>query len=351
MDGKTQINQQIGALRDRVKRTKQQKETEIDIQLKALYDEEIESLNKEIDALQKSLEIMSRTVRVPKHSRRGSLTSLPTPRIAAEPSVSFPPSSSTERSGGINEDGVILEVRSGTGGDEAALFAGDLFNMYLRYAEKSGWKSEIVNMSEGNAGGVKLATAELKGAGAYRLLKNESGVHRVQRVPVTEAGGRIHTSTATVAILPVVTKAEMEIKPDDLKWDFFRAGGHGGQNVNKVSTAVRLTHIPTGVVIECQEERFQGKNREKALSILKSRLYSEMQSQQVDSISQLRASQVGSGERVEKIRTYNFPQDRVTDHRAKKSWHNIPAILAGEIGDILTISSALTTDVNPRTLT
>jgi len=314
MDGEAQINHQIETLKGQIKHINQQKTQEKDDQIKALYDEEVESLNKEIGALQESLKIMA-------GDYGGGV------------------SADGAKTSEINENLAILEVRPGTGGDEASLFAGELFNMYLRYAEKSGWKAEIINISEGNAGGIKIATVELKGANAYNLLKNESGVHRVQRVPATEAGGRIHTSTATVAVLPVVTKVEIEIKPDDLKWDFFRAGGHGGQNVNKVSTAVRLTYIPTGVIVECQEERFQGKNREKALSILKSRLYSEMQSQQVGSISQLRASQVGTGERVEKIRTYNFPQDRVTDHRIKESWHNIPAILAGNINDILTSTS------------
>ncbi|PIS22768.1 peptide chain release factor 1 [candidate division WWE3 bacterium CG08_land_8_20_14_0_20_41_10] len=311
MTAQEQMEKQIDDLNGQIKNIENQGVKETDPQLKALYDEETESLNKEINALQESLKIMA--------GDYGGEVNADNTKTAE-----------------INENTAILEVRPGTGGDEASLFAGDLYNMYLRYAEKSGWKTEIINTQEGNAGGIKIATVEFKGANAYNLLKNESGVHRVQRVPATEAGGRIHTSTATVAVLPVATKVEIEIKPDDLKWDFFRAGGHGGQNVNKVSTAVRLTHIPTGVIVECQEERFQGKNREKALSILKSRLYTEMQSQQVGSISQLRALQVGTGERVEKIRTYNFPQDRVTDHRVKQSWHNIPAILAGNIDDMLT---------------
>ena len=321
MDGETQINQQIEALGSQIKHIELQKTQERDEQIKVLYEEELGSLAKEITALQEVLKIMG-----------GDYSS------GAAVDESKPAE--------INENMAILEVRPGTGGDEASLFAGDLFNMYLHFAEKAGWKADIINVTEGNAGGIKIATVEFKGASAYSLLKNESGVHRVQRVPATEAGGRIHTSTATVAVLPVVVKMEIEIKPDDLKWDFFRAGGKGGQNVNKVSTAVRLTHLPTGVIIECQEERFQGKNREKALSILKSRLYTEMQSQQVGSITQLRASQVGTGERVEKIRTYNFPQDRVTDHRVKESWHNIPALLAGDIGDILRASSQITSIVD-----
>ncbi len=309
---KDQLSGQLDRLNRQVEEITTQQKQEADNQLKAMFDEEVDTLKKEISALEESLKVM-----------------------AGDYSAGAQHDDQAGGAGEVSPNIAILEVRPGTGGDEASLFAGELFEMYTRYAEKSGWKTEIINMTEGNAGGVKLATAELKGSNAYALLKNESGVHRVQRVPVTEAGGRIHTSTATVAVLPVVTKVEIEIKPDDLKWDFFRAGGHGGQNVNKVSTAVRLTHIPTGIVIECQEERFQGKNREKALSILKSRLYTEMQEQQVGSISQIRASQVGTGDRVEKIRTYNFPQDRVTDHRVKESWHNIPSILAGNIDDIL----------------
>jgi peptide chain release factor 1 len=317
MAGEQHIHQQIDALEREIAHLAHQKELEPDGALQALYTEELAALAAEVKALKGALAAMA-----------GDPTSVPGAEAASAKAV-------------IDEHAAILEVRSGTGGDEAALFAGELLTMYLRYAEKSGWRAEQVNRSQGNMGGVKQATVELKGANAYTLLKNESGVHRVQRVPATEAGGRIHTSTATVAVLPVVAKVEVELRPDDLKWDFFRAGGHGGQNVNKVSTAVRLTHIPTGVVVECQEERFQGKNREKALAILASRLYSEMQTQQVGSISQLRASQVGTGERVEKIRTYNFPQDRVTDHRVKVSWHNIPAILAGDIGHILTSTASL----------
>lgn len=235
----------------------------------------------------------------------------------------------------INPNIATLEIRSGTGGNEAGLFAKDLYRMYSRHAEKEGWKVTEISRSENEVGGIKTISVEVKGLNVYELLKNESGVHRVQRVPTTEAGGRIHTSTATVAVLPILNKVEIEIKPDDLSWEFYRAGGKGGQNVNKVSTAVRLTHKPTGIIVECQEERFQGKNRAKALELLNSRLYTEMQEQQVSSISELRSGQIGSGMRNEKIRTYNYPQSRVTDHRVNQSWHNIDMIMEGNIGDIL----------------
>ena len=235
----------------------------------------------------------------------------------------------------INENEVILEIRSGTGGDEAGLFALDLYRMYERFFETKKWKVTEVYKSENLVGGIKTVIADVTGNGIYSLLKNESGVHRVQRVPTTESYGRIHTSTATVAVLPKLKKIDIEIHPDDLEWEFFRSGGKGGQNVNKVSTAVRLTHKQTGIIVECQEERFQGRNREKALEILKSKLYTQMREQQVGNITELRSSQVGTGERSEKIRTYNFPQDRITDHRIKKSWHSIDRVMNGEIEKIL----------------
>ena len=235
----------------------------------------------------------------------------------------------------IDENTIILEIRSGTGGDEAGLFAKDLYRMYSRYGEKAKWKISEDYINENEAGGIKTLIAEIKGQSVYNLLKNESGVHRVQRVPVTEASGRIHTSTATVAILPKLKNINIEVRPDDLKWEFYRSGGKGGQNVNKVSTAVRLTHIPTNIIVECQQERFQGKNREKALEILHSKLYTQMLEQSVKNISDLRSSQVGSAERSEKIRTYNFPQDRITDHRINKTWHSIERVMNGEIEDIL----------------
>lgn len=235
----------------------------------------------------------------------------------------------------IDENTVMLEIRSGAGGDEAGLFARDLYRMYSRYGEKAKWKVSEDYVNENEAGGIKTLICEIKGQSVYNLLKYESGVHRVQRVPVTESAGRIHTSTATVAVLPKIKYIDIEIKPDDLKWDFFRSGGKGGQNVNKVSTAVRLTHIPTNTIVECQEERYQGKNREKALQILHSKLYTQMQEQSVKSITDLRSSQVGSADRSEKIRTYNFPQDRITDHRFNKTWHSIERAMNGEIDNIL----------------
>ena len=228
-----------------------------------------------------------------------------------------------------------MEIRAGTGGSEAGLFAHDLYRMYMRYAEKNNWKVKELFFSENELGGIKTVTISIKSSNIYNLLKNESGVHRVQRVPITEAGGRIHTSTATVAVLPQISKIDIQIKPDEVKSEFFRSGGAGGQNVNKVSTAVRLTHLPTGIVVECQEERQQAKNRALAMEILKSRLYNLMKEQQVKNISDLRAGQVGTAERSEKIRTYNYPQDRITDHRLNKSWHNMEAVMNGEIDQIL----------------
>jgi peptide chain release factor 1 len=249
----------------------------------------------------------------------------------------------------IHPNIAILEIRAGAGGDEAGIFAADLYNMYIRFCERKNWKHEQISFSENEAGGAKLVSSEIRGLGVYPLFKNESGVHRVQRVPVTESGGRIHTSTATVAVLPQLKKVNLEIKPEDLKWEFFRAGGHGGQNVNKVSTAVRLIHLPTNIIIECQEERSQGKNRDKALNVLYSKIYTMMQEQQVKKVTDLRTQQVGTADRSEKIRTYNFPQDRVTDHRINKNWHSINNIMLGFIDNILEDSSNIGTDLPQST--
>jgi peptide chain release factor 1 len=227
---------------------------------------------------------------------------------------------------------VILEIRGGAGGDEAGLFAGDLYRMYSRYAERQGWKVEVMSLSESGVGGLKEVTALIKGKGAFSRLKFESGVHRVQRVPETESQGRIHTSTATVAVLAEVDDVdEIEIPPGDITMDVYKAGGAGGQSVQKNSTAVRLTHIPTGMVVQCQDERSQLQNRTRALSILKARLYEIETNKRHEEQAADRRSQVGSGDRSEKIRTYNFPQSRITDHRINFSSHQLAAVLDGEI--------------------
>jgi peptide chain release factor 1 len=230
---------------------------------------------------------------------------------------------------------VIVEIRAGAGGDEASLFAADLFRMYSRYAEAKGWQVEVIDGNQSEKGGFKELIFEIKGEGAFSRFKHEYGVHRVQRVPVTEASGRIHTSTITVAVLPEAEEIELNINPDDLKMEFFHSRGAGGQNVNKVATAVRITHLPTGIVASCQDERSQIKNRMKAMAVLGARLLDMQRRKQSESIDKERRMQVGSGQRAEKIRTYNFPQNRVTDHRINSSFHNLQQILDGELDDIV----------------
>jgi peptide chain release factor 1 len=230
---------------------------------------------------------------------------------------------------------VIVEIRAGAGGEEASLFAADLFRMYSRYALSKGWQAEIIDSSQSAIGGFKELIFEIKGKGAFSRFKHERGVHRVQRVPITEASGRIHTSTTTVAVLPEAEEIELKINPDDLKMEFFHSRGAGGQNVNKVTTAVRITHLPTGIVASCQDERSQIRNRMKAMAVLRARLLDLEQRKQSESIDKERRMQVGSGQRAEKIRTYNFPQNRVTDHRINLSFHNLQQILDGELDELI----------------
>jgi peptide chain release factor 1 len=235
-----------------------------------------------------------------------------------------------------DERNVILEIRAGTGGDEAARFAGDLFRMYERYAARQGWKVEVISASEGTVGGYKEIIAEVRGRGAFAKLKYESGVHRVQRVPATEASGRIHTSTATVAVLPEPEEVEVAIADGDLRVDTMRAGGAGGQHVNKTESAVRMTHLPTGIVVNVQEDRSQHRNRAKALALLRAKLYDLERRKQESERAAERRGQVGSGDRSERIRTYNFPQGRVTDHRINLTLHKLPQVIEGEaLGEIV----------------
>jgi len=234
-----------------------------------------------------------------------------------------------------DEKNVIVEIRAGTGGEEASLFAADLYRMYMRYAQRQGWATEVIDSTMSGAKGFKEIVFEVRGHGAYSRLKYERGVHRVQRVPATEASGRIHTSAATVAVLPEAEEVEIDIDPDEIRTDIFHSGGAGGQNVNKVATAVRLTHIPTGIVAICQDERSQLKNRIKAMAVLRARLYDVKMREQADKIEQDRRSQVGTGDRSEKMRTYNFPQDRITDHRIGQNFHNIERLLDGELDELI----------------
>ena len=234
-----------------------------------------------------------------------------------------------------DERNVIMEIRGGAGGEEAALFARSLLRMYSMYAERCRWKVEVLSLSETELGGVKEVSFSVAGEGAYSKLKFESGVHRVQRVPETETQGRIHTSTVTVAVLPEAEEVEVEIAPEDLKIDVFRASGAGGQHVNKTESAIRMTHLPTGIVVECQDERSQFKNREKALKILRSRVYEQKQREADEKLASQRRSQVGTGDRSERIRTYNYPQSRVTDHRIGLTLYKLDAILDGDLDELI----------------
>ncbi|NOY52543.1 MAG: peptide chain release factor 1 [Deltaproteobacteria bacterium] len=247
-----------------------------------------------------------------------------------------------------NDDkNIFLEIRAGTGGEEAALFAADLFRMYSRYAENAGWRVEIMNSNPTGVGGLKEIIALIEGHGAYSRLKYESGVHRVQRIPVTETGGRIHTSAVTVAVLPEAEEVEVEINSSDLKIDVFRSSGPGGQSVNTTDSAVRVTHLPSGLVVICQDEKSQLKNKAKALKVLRARLLDRLQAEQEDEIARNRKSQVGSGDRSERIRTYNFPQNRVTDHRIGLTLHKLEAILEGGLDEMIDV---LTTTMEAEAL-
>ncbi len=246
-----------------------------------------------------------------------------------------------------DEKHVIVEVRAGVGGDEAGLFAADLYRMYTRYAQARRWDTEVITSSESGLGGFKEIVFDVKGKGAFSRLKYERGSHRVQRIPQTEASGRIHTSTATVAVLPEADDVEVDINPNDLRIDIYHSGGAGGQNVNKVATAVRITHLPTGIVVTCQDERSQLKNKNKAMAVLRARLLERERVKQEEQETSERRSQVGSGERAEKIRTYNFPQDRLTDHRIGLTLHNLPKIMSGDLDELI---NALATEDQARQL-
>ena len=295
-----------------------------------LNDPEMADLAKaEIDYLEKQKQELSSVIA--SHVPSGNMARPAPPAERGEQSPTEIASSTTPRN-----DVAIIEIRSAAGGDEAGIFAGDLMRMYTKFAQSKGWKVEEIDRSEGNLGQIKDIVLKITGKDSYNSLRYESGVHRVQRVPKTESSGRIHTSTATVAVLPLVNKLKVTLNPRDVEFEAFRSGGHGGQNVNKVSTAVRLKHKPTGIVVTAQTERFQMQNREIAMDLLRSKLWQMEEDKRNSQISGNRSAQVGTGDRSEKIRTYNFPQNRITDHRIGKSWHNLDKILEGDLTPLIT---------------